>query len=311
MRPSLEIMERSEKQEENERDLELITLETEGMHDLIVTRDHPVVKGARTLLSTSTHGNCLFIGASGSGKTKSAYAWLQERNWDKLLKGTPAEGVSVEIKTLHLNLQSMVHATELDVEQVLRDGATGFQPAEVSEFVIENGFTDKRKFLAEQRANARALSEGKGKVQLYVAFADEIDRGGTGPEMQSALLRIAEDVEHILNRKIASGNRRRYLRIQVLATSNSGISADGEYVGTSAGRLDRALFRRFCQVFKLDDHHLDLQEILKATSPHASDEDFLGKLTRVVGRIKSAQADGRLRSLGEVAVPHLRWLNPL
>ncbi len=265
---------------------------------LTVTPDDPVFEAARSLFSEHGLGNVLFIGESGCGKTRRCEALTLPENYPVLLAGTPLEDIEVRVDFVEVDLIQITANAELHYESCLQNGTFSREAALVADFILGHGTTHREEFEENTRRNRETLHRGRGVYHLHLLVVDDFDR--CYREVASGFMKLIHGNRHVLQ-KLPHDTH--YLRIQCLATSNSGLGTpSGKYSG-AAGKLDLAVANRF-NVLHLGDP--PFETILARSFP--SERDFCRTLAEIVGEIKSRQAEGELEELGEVS---LRQMLPI
>ena len=266
---------------------------------LIVTEQDIVFDAARTLFHEQGLGNVMIIGDAGSGKTRRAESLTLGENYTVFLAGTPLAGIQVRIHMIEVDLISTSASAELLYDSRLEAGSFAREAAVVAEFILAHGTQDRCVFEQRQQANRDVLRTGQGEYVLYLLVVDDFDR--TYRELQNAFLRLIHGVRHTFHR--LKGTPPCYLRLQCVATSNSGLGTPSGKYTAAAGKIDAAVANRFA-VYHLPDP--DFAGILNRRFPE--EPAFCRTLTELVVFTKSKQRDGELEGLGEVS---LRQVLPL
>jgi len=265
---------------------------------LIVARDDMMFDAARVLLSEHGLGNVMITGDAGAGKTRRAEGLTMGGNFRVLLNGSPLEGIDVQVKVIEVDLISTTASAELLYDSSLENGNFARQAAMVADFIQTHGTTDRAEFDAHQAERSEVLRSGRGTVTLYVLIVDDFDR--CYREIQSSFMKLIHGNRHSFQRLKTPPY---FLRLQCIATSNSGLGTPSGKYTAAAGRIDAAVANRF-MIYHLPDP--DFREILARRFPHEA--GFCRTLSELVAFTKSKQRDGELESLGEVS---LRQVMPL
>ncbi len=266
---------------------------------LIVTGQDIVFDAARTLFHEHGLGNVMIIGDAGSGKTRRAESLTLGDNYPVFLAGTPLAGIQVRIHMIEVDLISTSASAELLYDSRLEAGSFAREAAVVADFIMAHGTPDRAVFEERQRANREVLRTGEGEYVMFLLVVDDFDR--TYRELQNAFLRLIHGVRHTFHR--LKGTPAYYLRLQCVATSNSGLGTPSGKYTAAAGKIDAAVANRFA-VYHLPDP--DFASILVRRFPE--EPAFCRTLTELVASTKSKQRDGELEGLGEVS---LRQVLPL
>jgi MoxR-like ATPase len=290
----------------NARNRDHTDTQTSGVHEiatlngekLIVTDQDVIFDAAKTLLCTRSLGNVMFLGEAGTGKTRRAESLTLSDNYPVFLADTALSGITVHIKMIEVDMISTNASAELLYDSTLEDGNFARQAAVVADFIQQHGTTDRREFDKKQLSNQKTLETGKGDYFLYLLLVDDFDR--TYTELQNAFMRLIHGVRHTFQRLKTPPV---FLRLQCIATSNSGLGTPSGKYCAAAGRIDQAVGNRFT-VYNLPEP--DFEYILNRCFP--SVPDFCKLVARLVSHVKAKQRDGELEKLGEVS---LRQLFPL
>ncbi len=283
----------------HESEMRTVEIDTLNGEKLIVTRQDVVFDAAKSMFHEHGLGNVMIIGDAGSGKTRRAESLTLSENYPVFLADTPLAGIQVRIHMIEVDLISTSASAELLYDSRLEAGSFAREAAVVADFIMEHGTPDRAVFEQRQRANREVLRSGQGEYVLYLLVVDDFDR--TYRELQNAFLRLIHGVRHTFHR--LKGTPPYYLRLQCVATSNSGLGTPSGKYTAAAGKIDAAVANRF-SVYHLPDP--DFAGILTRRFPE--DSAFCRTLTELVSVTKSKQRDGELEGLGEVS---LRQVLPL
>ncbi len=260
---------------------------------LIVNDQDVVFDAARSMFHEHGLGNIMLLGESGSGKTRRAESLTLSENFEIFLAGTPLEGIQVHVHMIEVDLISATASAELLYDSTLEAGSFSRNAAVVADFIMTHGTTDRAAFEEKQRIGRETLRTGKGEYHLYLLVVDDFDR--TYRELQNAFLRLIHGVRHTFHR--LKNTNPYYLRLQCIATSNSGLGTPSGKYSAAAGRIDAAVANRFT-VYSLPDP--DFASILTHRFP--SEIPFCQTISNLISHAKQKQRDGELESLGEISL---------
>jgi len=265
---------------------------------LIVMPDDMAFDAARVLLSEHGLGNVMITGDAGAGKTRRAESLIIGDNYRVFLDGSALQEIEVHVRVIEVDLISTTASAELLYDSSLENGNFARQAAMVADFIKTHGTTDRAAFDARQADRSEVLRSGRGEVTLYVLVVDDFDR--CYREIQSSFMKLIHGIRHSFQRLKTPEY---YLRLQCIATSNSGLGTPSGKYTAAAGRIDAAVANRFT-IYHLPDP--DFAQILMDRFPHEA--QFCQTLSELVAFTKSKQRDGELECLGEVS---LRQVLPL
>ncbi len=273
----------------------LVALDTGGADVLRVQRDDPIFSAALDLLSGR---NVLFIGPTGSGKSLRSLSLQISGNYPSLLAGTRWENIEVEIKSIEIDLITVLANLELNYDCVIENGTSSKIPANIAAFILLNGHLSKTEFMAEKKRNETALRNGLGKIIIRVLHVDDFDRT-QHPSIQNSFMKFIENQRHTFHWNPKDPER--YLNLQCVASSNSICgTSQGKYI--AAKGVDLAVYNRFFV------YHVEEQmyaEILKnefAPQYHG----FIEKLVNLSMNIKKEITEGSLTGVGEISLRQIR-----
>jgi MoxR-like ATPase len=291
VRTATEVANRKTDPGAEERDVrEISTLNGEK---LIVTDQDVVFDAAKCLFHEHGLGNIMFLGEAGSGKTRRAESLTLGENFPIFLAGTPLEGIHVHVHMIEVDLISTSASAELLYDSTLEAGSFARNAAVVADFIMTHGTTDRAAFEEKQQICRETLRSGEGEYHLYLLVVDDFDR--TYRELQNAFLRLIHGVRHTFHR--LKNTPPYYLRLQCVATSNSGLGTPSGKYTAAAGKIDAAVANRFT-VYSLPDP--DFAAILSHRFP--GEPSFCQTMSNLIAHAKQKQRDGELESMGEISL---------
>jgi len=272
---------------------DLVSLETFRSESLLVASGDPLFSAAKLLLLG--HNAC-FIGRPGSGKSARCSALLNEKNYPLLLQGSPLAKLEVVIFWTTVDLIPMVTASEVHYEYRQQEQSGHWQKhlTGLDAFIDQYGYKDRAQFEMAEEERQAVLQTSTGRLVLHLVWLDDFDRVSE-PGLLNAALRQIEDHRHEL-----SNGEVRWLNLQALGTSNSGVGKPGRQCLGATG-LDRAMADRF---ILFTSPTFNPEPVLNHEFPGY--EPFIHRLTQLTTDVEKRLLEGEFASLGEVGMRSLR-----